>query len=111
VKYTYYGDANLDGVVDGSDYTKIDNGYHNKLTGWANGDFNYDGVIDGSDYTLIDNSFNTQGGSLASSIAELVAGPTGQLGSPTTVPEPTTFGVLAAGATLARRKRKAWNRR
>ena len=27
VKYTYYGDANLDGKVDGSDYSRIDNAY------------------------------------------------------------------------------------
>jgi hypothetical protein len=69
VKYTFYGDANLSGHVDGSDYTKIDNGFHNKLTGWANGDFNYDGVVDGSDYTLIDNAYNTQSGSPTSLIA------------------------------------------
>jgi hypothetical protein len=60
IKYTYYGDANLDGQVDGSDYTKIDNGYNTHQTGWENGDFNYDAVVDGSDYTLIDNAFNTQ---------------------------------------------------
>jgi hypothetical protein len=60
VKFTYIGDANIDGQVDGSDYTRIDNGFNNHLTGWINGDFNYDGVVDGSDYTLIDNAFNTQ---------------------------------------------------
>ncbi len=69
VKYTYYGDANLDGKVDGSDYSLIDNGYLNHRTGWFNGDFNYDGVVNGSDYTLIDNSFNRQGSSLASQVA------------------------------------------
>ena len=61
VRYTYFGDANLDGKVDGSDYSRIDasalseqsSGY--PVSGWFNGDFNYDGVIDGSDYTLIDN--------------------------------------------------------
>ncbi len=61
VKYTYYGDANLDGHIDGSDYSRIDNGYLTSGVGWANGDFNYDGSVDGSDYTLIDNAFNTQG--------------------------------------------------
>jgi hypothetical protein len=61
VKFTFYGDANLDGTVDGSDYSLIDNGFINHLTGWYNGDFNYDGVVDGSDYTLIDNGFNNQG--------------------------------------------------
>lgn len=69
VKYTSYGDANLDGAVDGSDYTKIDNGFNNRLTGWSNGDFNYDGVIDGSDYTLIDNAYNMLGGGEAALIA------------------------------------------
>jgi subtilase family serine protease len=63
VKYTWYGDANLDGKVDGSDYTRVDfaasvAGY----TGWANGDFNYDSMIDGSDYSLIDNAYNNQTG-------------------------------------------------
>ncbi len=39
-KYTYYGDADLDGVVNGADYARIDAGYAsqstaNKLTGWT----------------------------------------------------------------------------
>ena len=48
VKYTWYGDANLSGNVDGSDYSRIDNGFLHHLTGWFTGDFNYDGVINGS---------------------------------------------------------------
>jgi len=64
IKYTYYGDTNLDGTVDGSDYSRIDNTTLLGGTGWANGDFNYDNSIDGSDYTLIDNAFNTQGSPL-----------------------------------------------
>jgi hypothetical protein len=65
VKYTYAGDANLDGVVNGSDYTLIDNGYNAGLTGWRNGDFNYSGSINGNDYLLIDNAYNMQGSPLA----------------------------------------------
>jgi hypothetical protein len=68
VKYTYYGDANLDGIVDGSDYSRIDNGFLTGMNGWANGDFNYDRQLDGSYYTLIDNAFNRQGVSLAAEI-------------------------------------------
>jgi fibronectin-binding autotransporter adhesin len=106
LKYTYYGDANLDGHVDGSDYSLIDNGYLNQLTGWYNGDFNYDGVINGSDYTLIDNAFNSQG----AHIAALVATPTAQLaGSSSSVPEPATLSLisLAAIGLLGRRRAKA----
>jgi hypothetical protein len=76
LKYTYYGDATLDGKVDGSDYTRIDNGYLNHTTGWQNGDFNYDGIVNGSDYTLIDNAFNTQGAQVTASIAGVTANPT-----------------------------------
>jgi autotransporter-associated beta strand protein len=64
IKYTYQGDANLDGKVDGTDYGAIDNGADTGLTGWRNGDFNYDGAINSLDYTLIDNAYNLQGGQL-----------------------------------------------
>ncbi len=89
VKYTYYGDANLDGIVDGSDYTKIDNGFNKPaVSGWLNGDFNYDGKTDGSDYTLIDNAFNTQGVSHASLIAGAV--PTANIAEPTGAHSPVS---------------------
>jgi hypothetical protein len=111
VKYTYYGDADLSGVVDGSDYSRVDASFladlfnPGSVTGWANGDFNYDGTVDGSDYTLIDNAFNSQGASLAASIAS----PTAQIaGGSTAVPEPGTVSLLAIGCAgvLARRRRR-----
>ncbi len=110
VKYTYYGDANLDGVVDGSDYSIIDNSFVTEqstgtpISGWGNGDFNYDGVVNGSDYTLIDNAFNQQGASLAAAIATQIAPPSG--GS--AVPEPTTTGILGVAVLgmMGRRRRQ-----
>jgi ELWxxDGT repeat protein len=69
VKYTFYGDTNLDGRVDAADYTRIDAGFIGHLTGWANGDVNYDGVVDGSDYTLMDNAFNQQAPTAAAAVA------------------------------------------
>ncbi len=113
VKYTYVGDSNLDGIVDGSDYTLIDSGYASNVTGWLNGDYNYDSHIDGSDYTLIDNAFNTQGNSLSTTASAvlgsaLIADSTTQLAGTVAVPEPTTgLVVLAVGSLLARRRRVA----
>ncbi len=67
------------------DYTRIDIAYLNHLTGWSNGDFNLDGVVDGSDYTLIDNTFNTQGTSLSPTVVvNLVTGFSGAGSSITT---------------------------
>jgi hypothetical protein len=105
VKYTYYGDANLDGKVDGSDYSLIDNGYLKHLAGWYNGDFNYDGIVNGSDYTLIDNAFNRQ----ATGITSQIANPTAQF---SVVPEPSTISIVSltqfgAMARMGRRRKRA----
>ena len=102
-KYTYYGDANLSGKVDGSDYSLIDSGYLTHATGWFNGDFNYDGVVNGSDYTLIDNAFNTQNGNIS---AEVLATPTALIAS-SSVPEPTLCGIVSFSILgLLRRRRQ-----
>jgi alpha-tubulin suppressor-like RCC1 family protein len=111
VRYTYYGDATLDGKVDGSDYSRIDNGYLLHLTGWNNGDFNYDGVVNGSDYTLIDNAFNTQGAAISTAIASpsaIVTSEIAPFAGTVAVPEPTTLCLLSFGACklVSRRRRK-----
>jgi hypothetical protein len=101
VMYTYAGDANLDGVIDGGDYGVIDNFVQvPNADGYANGDFNYDGVIDGGDYGIIDNNIQAQGPSLADSApfpASVMA-----------VPEPAACAtvLIAATATLIRRNRR-----
>jgi hypothetical protein len=67
VKYTWDGDANLDGVVNADDYFQIDSGYITQSKGWYNGDFNYDDVINADDYFLIDSAYIGQSGPLAAS--------------------------------------------
>src|SRR5205085_12575098 len=43
VKYTYDGDANVDGQINADDYAAIDAGFATHATGYAHGDFNYSG--------------------------------------------------------------------
>ena len=73
VKYTWWGDANLDGVVDANDYDVIDKMFLLPPVpdnmGWWTGDFNYDGVIDANDYDRIDRAFLFQTGPLAPAAA------------------------------------------
>jgi hypothetical protein len=109
VKYTYYGDADLNGIINGADYAQIDNGFGSHASGWFNGDFNYDGVVDGTDYSLIDNTFNQISSTGASSLA-IVAQPTTLIGGLATssVPEPFSFTAMgiATGYMLCVRRRR-----
>ena len=98
-RYTYYGDANLDGRVDAADYTRIDAGFLTKLTGWQSGDFNYDGRVDASDYTLMDNAFNRQAGGVASPTTSVA-------GRVAAVPEPASLAAVAGVGLLAGRRRR-----
>ena len=58
VRYTIYGDADLNGVVNFDDYARTDNGFLNNRTGWVNGDYDYNNLINFDDYSLIDLAFN-----------------------------------------------------
>ncbi len=77
VKYTYQGDANLDGRIDAADYFQIDQGYRLQsdpayLT-YYGGDFDGSGSITADDYYLIDRSFMRQGAPLGTGLAEAAA--------------------------------------
>jgi hypothetical protein len=69
VKYTYYGDTDLNGHVNLDDYVRADDGFNNHLTGWLNGDFDLNGSVNFDDYVLIDLAFNAQNGTLGRALA------------------------------------------
>jgi hypothetical protein len=65
-KYTYFGDANLDGQVTGDDYTVIDANLGTTPSEgleWLSGDMNLDGSVTGDDYTVIDANLGLGAGS------------------------------------------------
>jgi hypothetical protein len=107
--YTYAGDANLDGVIDGGDYGTIDNFVQVPgADGYFNGDFNYDGVIDGGDYGVIDNNIQAQGAGFPTSGSVALSPASTGLSGVTAVPEPSAcgFAIFAAAGLLGRRGRR-----
>jgi hypothetical protein len=99
VKYTYYGDADLNGVVDERDLDRFSTGYSDQrsaaprgLVGWAWGDFDNNGSIDERDLDLFSTAYSNHGAPLSSGA----------------VPEPATLMLLATWlGLLAGRRRPA----
>ena len=67
LKYTYIGDANLNGVVSFDDYIGMDNAFFGLIPnlGWATGDMNFDNAINFDDYSKVDQAFFFQAAPLA----------------------------------------------
>jgi hypothetical protein len=96
LRYTYYGDANLDGTVNALDFNALANNF-GKSGVWSSGDFNYDGAIDSNDFAALAANY---GRSLPSSA------PAAMLGS--VVPEPSSLLLCGGiGVTLLRRRRQS----
>jgi hypothetical protein len=107
IKYTLLGDANLSGVVDGTDFGIVAANFNKGVSGWDEGDFNYDGVVDGTDFGDLAANFN-KGASGADAVAALdaFAAANGLLAD---VPEPGVMGLGIAGAMgmMTLRKRRS----
>jgi autotransporter-associated beta strand protein len=98
IKFTYGGDADLDGDVDVADLGKLATSWQAAAV-WSRGDFDFDGIVNVNDLGILASNWQAGVGSpLGPSFAEAAAA----LGLPTTaVPEPATMGFLGALATWA----------
>jgi hypothetical protein len=102
LKYTFYGDANLDGAVDLNDLYQL--ATHWKAAGdWVAGDFNYDGIVNVKDLTLL--AINWQAG-VGTPISTPLGSMLASLGLPQTgLPEPIAGCIPATFLILLRRSR------
>ncbi len=57
VKYTLYGDANLDGVVNGSDFSILAANFGTGVTNWDQGNFLFTSSVNGADFSAMAGNF------------------------------------------------------
>lgn len=56
-KWVFFaGDVNQDGIIEGLDFSLVDNDAANFETGYISTDVNGDGVVEGSDFSILDNN-------------------------------------------------------
>jgi hypothetical protein len=105
IKFTFAGDADLNGQVDVADLGKLASNWQTAGP-WTSGDFDYSGFVDVADLGLLASNWqNGVGNPLGPSLQEALAA----LGLPSAaVPEPASFAVLtlAAAALATRRVRR-----
>ncbi len=116
VKYTLYGDANLDGVVNGSDFSILAANFGTGVTNWDQGNFLFTSSVNGADFSALAGNFG-QGANgadasvSASDLAALDAFAAANGISLANVPEPASTSLVIAGlaAGLAKRHRTRAN--
>jgi hypothetical protein len=101
VRYTIYGDANLDGVVDTLDFNSLAANFGKSGQSWSAADFNFDGVVDTLNFNNLAASFGQQISASTASSADVGA----------LVPEPNVLGsvmvITASSAVLRASRRRA----
>jgi hypothetical protein len=61
LKYTYYGDANLDGTVNLQDFNRLAANFGRSARHWSHGDFNFSGNVNLADFNRLAGNFGRSG--------------------------------------------------
>jgi hypothetical protein len=98
-RLTRYGDANIDGAVNLSDFNRLASSFGQSGKFWQDGDFNYDGTVNLGDFNLLAGNFG-----LSAAGSEVTPQDWANLAA--AIPEPSSLGLLATAGLLASRKRR-----
>jgi len=114
VKYTLYGDINLDGEVNGTDFGILAAHFGKTVTGgWEEGDFTYAGKVNATDFGLLAANFGKTASGTAIDLPasdwaalDAFAAANGLLAD---VPEPASAAALIVGGGIALTRRRRRN--
>jgi hypothetical protein len=99
VRYTRYGDADLNRVINLDDFNRLAANFGSTDAFWHEGDFNYDTLVNLADFNLMAANFG-----LAASGAQVTPHDWAALAS--AVPEPVAgIWLIGSAAVFARRRR------
>jgi hypothetical protein len=110
--YTLLGDANLDGLVNGTDFNILAANFNQSIAGWDQGDFDYDGLVNAADFNDLAANFNQSASGADVSAGDVSAldafAAANGLSLPTfSVPEPASAVLMVmAGLGILRRRRR-----
>jgi hypothetical protein len=102
VRFTRYGDANIDGTVNLADFNRLAANFGLAAGAvWGQGDFTYDGVVNLSDFNRLAANFGLSAG------PDGVVDPEDWAALASAIPEPGTLSLVAvAGLGLLKRRRR-----
>jgi hypothetical protein len=104
MRLTRYGDTDLNGTVNLSDFNRLAANFGSTDAVWSQGDFNYDGLVNLSDFNRLAANFG-----LSAAGPEVTPEDWSNLAA--AIPEPGSLAFVAAGAlTLVRRQRRHGSR-
>lgn len=110
VRTTVQGDSNLDGSVNFADLLTVARNYNASNTFWSKGDFDYNGIVNFADLLTLARNYNLAAPADVPGASPAFEADMSAAFAAAAVPEPTTAGILLAGAAMAvagRRRRQA----
>jgi hypothetical protein len=99
LRYTRYGDANLDAVVNLQDFNALASNFGTSNASWDDGDFNYDGTVNLQDFNRLAANFGLSAG------PDGVVDPEDWSALASVIPEPASLLLLGVPALAGTRPR------
>ena len=108
VRYTFLGDANLDGTVNALDFNALANNYGNASNpNWVQGNFDYNTTVDSNDFALLAANYGQAMPSSGEAAPMAMFAPQSSQSLGALVPEPGVMPVIGLLSFVLRRRRRS----